>query len=111
MLTWTRFNLGAEKQFYLKAVCVDVSGNISEEVTRTYTIDDVAPEASDLTATVKEDQSAIELTWTSGQEEDLAGSICIEELPVRQRITASVYYRSRRKIRLSIHLKIRRYSL
>ena len=70
---WDKINLGAEKQFYLKAVCVDVSGNISEEVTRTYTIDDVAPEASDLTATVKEDQSAIELTWTSGQEEDLAG--------------------------------------
>ena len=72
-IDWNTINLGAEKQFYLNAVCVDVSGNISEEVTRTYTIDDVAPEASDLTATVKEDQSAIELTWTSGQEEDLAG--------------------------------------
>ena len=70
---WNKINLGAEKQFYLKAVCVDVSGNVSEEVTRTYTIDDVAPEASNLTAAVKEDQSAIELTWTSGQEEDLAG--------------------------------------
>ena len=70
---WNKINLGAEKQFYLKAVCVDVSGNISEEVTRTYIIDDEAPEASNLTAAVKEDQSAIELTWTSGQEEDLAG--------------------------------------
>ena len=52
-IDWNTINWGAEKQFYLKAVCVDVSGNISEEVTRTYTIDDVAPEASDLTATVK----------------------------------------------------------
>ena len=27
---WNTINLGTEKQFYLKAVCVDVSGNISE---------------------------------------------------------------------------------
>lgn len=72
-LDWNTIELGEDKQFYLKAVCVDVSGNVSEEVTRTYTIDNIAPEVSELTAAVKEDQSAIELTWTSGQEEDLAG--------------------------------------
>lgn len=62
-----------DQDFMLKVRCVDAVGLVSESCYRSYALDKTAPKAPSLTATARDAELAVELSWNGGAEEDLAG--------------------------------------
>ena len=58
---------------YLRVSAMDQTGNASEFFAATYTIDAVAPTASNAEAAYNADEESVRITWTGAMESDLSG--------------------------------------